>query len=418
MLWKPQNAPRIRARARTRQTKRTVSTTSYRSVEAPIQRYGKAHEPAPHLREQLDQKDELVPPKIPHEPLRDVEEDEEEPEGHMATATPSTPSSSPSAADPAPSYTPPAAPKTGDAKPLDSVLHMPGPADEAHKPPHLKTPPYVHHFDTYGLVKQLTKSNYTEAQSISIMKAVRGVLIDNMMLARQGLVSKSNVENETYLFRAACAELKTEMGNARRSAAERMRTERAQLQHEVDILGQKLGQETGTVKDDLKGLFDDRKMAVRQEQRSMETKVCVNPLLPAAVLCSVCVCVKKGHVDANRSTQIQELNYQITIKLNSDARSEVEGLRWVLTRRIAMGIATMATMVILLLQVNSSRKHEAKEEQKKKDDAGRSSPPPPLLPPSAEQQRLGFSHVTSVSTPAQAEVLGGELLATEGVSLG
>jgi len=76
-----------------------------------------------------------------------------------------------------------------------------------------------------------------------------------------------------------------------------------------------------------------------------------------------------------------------------------------------MGIATMATMVILLLQVNSSRKHEAKEEQKKKDDAGRSPPP-------AEPQRLGVSHITSISTPAQAEVLGGELLATEGVSLG
>jgi hypothetical protein len=52
-----------------------------------------------------------------------------------------------------------------------------------------------------------------------------------------------------------------------------MRTERDQLQHELDILAQKLGQETGTIKDELKGLFDDRKMAVRQEQRSMETKV-------------------------------------------------------------------------------------------------------------------------------------------------
>jgi hypothetical protein len=68
--------------------------------------------------------------------------------------------------------------------------------------------------------------------------------------------------------------LKTEIGNARKSEMERMRTERGQLQHEVDILGQRLGQETGSLKDELKGLFDDRKMAVRQEQRSMETKVC------------------------------------------------------------------------------------------------------------------------------------------------
>jgi hypothetical protein len=151
---------------------------------------------------------------------------------------------------------------------------MPSPQEEHHRAPHLRTPPYVHHFDTYGLVRELDKSAYTREQSMTLMKAVRGMLISNMELAREGLVSKSNVENETYLFRAACSELKTEIGNSRKSEIERMRTERAQLQHEVDILGQRLGQETGTLKDELKGLFDDRKMAVRQEQRHMETKVC------------------------------------------------------------------------------------------------------------------------------------------------
>ncbi|KAJ4403060.1 hypothetical protein N0V91_006807 [Didymella pomorum] len=388
MLWKPQNAPRIRMRARAPRPKRAFATTSLRCVEAPIQRYGTAHEPAPHLREQIEKKDDLVPPKIPHDPAKDVEEEEEEhDEGHLPTEPPATPAKTSPIEDTPPKYEPPAPPKTGEQKPLDSVLHMPGPSEEEHKPPHLKTPPYVHHFDTYGLVRQLTKSTYTDAQAITLMKAVRGILIDNMMLARQGLVSKSNVENETYLFRAACAELKTEIGNSRRGEAEKWRTERTQLQHEVDILGQKLGQETGSVKDELKGLFDDRKMAVRQEQRSMETK-------------------------------IQELNYQITIKLNSDARSEVEGLRWVLTRRIAMGIATMATMVIILLQLNSSRKHEQKEEQKKKDDAKKNNGSGGDGGPRVEPQRLGMSNVTAVTTPGQEEALGGELLATEGVSLG
>ena len=275
MLWKPQLAPRVRSRVRAPRTKRTVTTTSFRSVEAPIQRYGKAHEPAPHLRAQLSEQGDPVPPKIPHDPAQDVEEEEDEADAHVFTEPPVTPAKPTKEADtpPAPAPAPKEPPKQDAAKPLDSVLHMPGPSDEAHKPPHLKTPPYVHHFDTYGLVRQLAKSNYTEEQSISLMKAVRGLLIENMMLAREGLVSKSNVENETYLFRAACAELKTEMGNLRTGEVERMRTERNQLQHEVDILGQKLGQETGSVKDDLKGLFDDRKMAVRQEQRGMETKV-------------------------------------------------------------------------------------------------------------------------------------------------
>lgn len=62
-------------------------------------------------------------------------------------------------------------------------------------------------------------------------------------------------------------------------------------------------------------MFNDRKMAVRMEQRAMESA-------------------------------IQELHYKITVALNSDSKSEVEGLRWVLTRRAALAIAVMAGMFL------------------------------------------------------------------------
>lgn len=45
------------------------------------------------------------------------------------------------------------------------------------------------------------------------------------------------------------------------------------LQHEVDILNQKLSQDLLSLKDELKGMFDDRKMAVRMEQRAMDSSV-------------------------------------------------------------------------------------------------------------------------------------------------
>ncbi len=54
---------------------------------------------------------------------------------------------------------------------------------------------------------------------------------------------------------------------------EKMRSERVNLQHEVDILSQKLGAELATLKDEVKGMFNDRKMAVRMEQRAMESSV-------------------------------------------------------------------------------------------------------------------------------------------------
>lgn len=151
--------------------------------------------------------------------------------------------------------------------------HEPNTVQADHRAPHMNTPPYVHHFDTWGLVQDLEKGGWTREQSITTMKTVRQILLENMTLATEALVSKSNVENETYLFRAACSELKTEISTKRKAETEKSGTQRTQLQHEVDILSQKLDQQGTWLKDELKGMFDDRKMAVRNEQRSMESKV-------------------------------------------------------------------------------------------------------------------------------------------------
>lgn len=78
---------------------------------------------------------------------------------------------------------------------------------------------------------------------------------------------------ETYLFRAACSELSTEIKNNRRLQDERMRQERTHLQHEVDISTQSLNQELLTLNDNIRGMFNDRKMAVREEQKTIESAV-------------------------------------------------------------------------------------------------------------------------------------------------
>ena len=194
--------------------------------------------------------------------------------------------------------------------PLDIVLSRP--AEDQHRPPpHLITPPYVHHFDTYSLVRDLAKSGFTEDQAITIMKSVRLMLANNLDLAKEGLVSKSDVENEMYLFRAACSELRTSLQTSRGSEIQRQRTQRTHLQHEADILGQKVNQDLAGLKDDLRGMFNERKLAVQEEKRSLDGK-------------------------------IQQVNYEITVMLNSDCKSEIEGLRWVLTRRAALAIAISA----------------------------------------------------------------------------
>ena len=86
-------------------------------------------------------------------------------------------------------------------------------------------------------------------------------------------------------------------------------------------------------------MFDDRKMAVRNEQRDMESK-------------------------------IQQLNYKITVMLQADAKSEVEGLRWLMTRRVILTLAAVVLMSVAGLKLIADASAKDAEEAKKLKDVG------------------------------------------------
>jgi len=85
---------------------------------------------------------------------------------------------------------------------MQAVLYMGPPAiAHHHNPKHnggrqrLHAPGYVHHFDSYTLVKQLQGGGFTREQAITAMKAVRGSLAQNLDVAQGTLVSKIDAEN-------------------------------------------------------------------------------------------------------------------------------------------------------------------------------------------------------------------------------
>lgn len=280
--------------------KASFSTHLRRRDDERVQRrYGTANEPPPHFVDNQSREGRSGTTDSPAKPQDAPKEESEEkrspppptedPEGGQRKTDPADAvieDASPKEAadalakDPASTIAskpdpPPKPQQAPSSKPLETVLNMPPPEImEDDRPPELHPPPYVHHFDTYGIVQRLDSGGFSNEQSTTIMKAVRTILADNMELARRGLVSKSNVENETYLFKAACSELKTELENNRKGELDKNRTRRALLQHEVDILGQKITQEASGLRDELKGMFDDRKMTQRNEQRKMENTVC------------------------------------------------------------------------------------------------------------------------------------------------
>ncbi|KAK4232054.1 hypothetical protein QBC38DRAFT_464225 [Podospora fimiseda] len=243
---------------------------------------------------------------------------------------------------------PPSDPKK--PSPMTEILHMqPPPTPEAPTATLTPTPPspqspslnsplphhtYVHHFDSYSLVKHLSQGGYTLPQAIQTMKAIRAILASNLDDAQAKLHSKSDVENETYLFRAACSELSAEVRNNRRVSDEVLRQQRTHLQHEVDILTQRLNQELMTLMDSVRGMFNDRRMAVREEQKAVESR-------------------------------IQQIHYKISVRLNSDAKSDIEGLRWVLIRRSVFGIVFMLVFALFSLRYANFRSHQKQEEIKR-----------------------------------------------------
>ena len=67
-----------------------------------------------------------------------------------------------------------------------------------------------------------------------------------------------------------------------------------------------------------------------------------------------------------RDSEISELHYKISVALNSDAKSVVEGLRWFLTRRAAFGILTMAVLILGSLRYSTYKIHEREMEARRK----------------------------------------------------
>lgn len=187
---------------------------------------------------------------------------------------------------------------------------------------------------------------------------------------------------ETYLFTAACSELSTEIKNNRRLQDEQTRQQRTLLQHEVDILAQSLNQELLTLNDNVRGMFNDRKMAVREEHKAGESAVSrphpKGGVLPCFLFCLVlfsfhlllfCASV----AGLTRITgQIQKITYKMSILLSSDCKSEIEAVRWILIRQSVLGIIFMAMLTLGMLRyatyVGQQRKLEAERHQREQEE--------------------------------------------------
>ncbi|KAK9488898.1 hypothetical protein V1527DRAFT_433179 [Lipomyces starkeyi] len=177
---------------------------------------------------------------------------------------------------------------------------------------------YPHYFDTYHIFSQLHRAGFTDDQAKALMKCMRGLLTDELLRAKETYLSSAEMENEAYLFDAACSELRTEIQNNRKSHALLAQTETAALQREFLVLKRLFEEEIDYMKNEISMDLNERKNATKIDSRATEL-------------------------------QIQELNNRITIAISSDLRSEVEALRWQTTRRGLFTIGVVAALILTAL---------------------------------------------------------------------
>ncbi|KAG2180045.1 hypothetical protein INT43_003832 [Umbelopsis isabellina] len=194
-----------------------------------------------------------------------------------------------------------------------------------------------HHFDTYKLLRSLEHQGFTRGQAEVIMKGIKFKLRQSTASLRQTMLTTSDLENETYLFKAALTELRTEVQVLRRNDTQTLQSEASLITREVDALAQRLSEDIGNMKSEISLDMNNRKNDVREEQKAIDMR-------------------------------IQEINNKFTISLG-DVRTDLEAVRWEtiwkgMTGVVVAGIV-VASLGYLLLNHSDKKSREFEIENQK-----------------------------------------------------
>ncbi|KAI5957568.1 hypothetical protein KGF57_003262 [Candida theae] len=190
--------------------------------------------------------------------------------------------------------------------------------------------PYI---DTYEVFKRLTEAGFTEAQADSIIKLLIYQLNSKLSKLSTIYAQKHEMESEQYLFESAQQEILVDITRSREQHINELITLVNILERDFNIISDELNN------DNLK-LRNDSQVAIH-EQKSENT-----------------LNVKKLFL------RIQETNHKITTELDSAIRSEIESLRWYLSR---WGLITLLVSLFLASLIFFSNKFKNEKNEAKKE---------------------------------------------------
>ncbi|KAF9358082.1 hypothetical protein BGX34_009069 [Mortierella sp. NVP85] len=172
-----------------------------------------------------------------------------------------------------------------------------------------------HHFNTNKTVSNLEKKGFQRGQAEGVMRVLKAFIRQHTSRIRKNMLTKSDLENETYLFKAALTELRTELQILRKNDAAALAIKTEIISREIDSLNQKLREDIANVKSDIAIDMNSRKSDVREEQKALEIR-------------------------------IQSMSNHYMAQLGA-VRTQMEAAKWETIRKGMMSIFGAATFVLL-----------------------------------------------------------------------
>ncbi|KAI8921427.1 hypothetical protein DFJ77DRAFT_449832 [Powellomyces hirtus] len=197
-------------------------------------------------------------------------------------------------------------------------------------------------FDTYKLVRQLERQGFTRGQAVAIMRTINALLVDSTLSIRSGILSKTDLDNQTYLYKAHLQELRNELQLLRQNDSTQLKADTDQILRDTESMNAKFSELVGSLKTDVSMDLNNHKADGRE-------------------------------IGTDTDLNIQEIHHKLIVRI-SDLKTRIETMKVETTRNIVwMALATFAILMSVDWISPAASTAKASEPQQQQQ------PPPPVL---------------------------------------
>ncbi|KAJ1856696.1 hypothetical protein GGH12_002883 [Coemansia sp. RSA 1822] len=128
-------------------------------------------------------------------------------------------------------------------------------------------------FNTHSLVRQLTDVGFSNEQATLLMTLVKYKVYESMEQLKASMLTKSDLENDAYLFRAALQELRTETQMIRKNDQAILESRAAAINRDIESLAQRLTDEVANLRSDIEIEINNHKHDSIHEMKSLDMEL-------------------------------------------------------------------------------------------------------------------------------------------------